>query len=153
MVARVGPGVLPSGDLGRLLAGTRRPVSCLGSASTKSAPLAGLLAHSAWSAGSQLISAGRTVRVSGRWSWSCSVASRLVWVRVSGGLVGPAMGPRVHWVLGQGRGIILEGLGNGLGLCLTQTKSIKGAGMQVAERCNPWPIDAHSLQVVLVRGA
>ncbi|KAF3575307.1 hypothetical protein F2Q69_00059495 [Brassica cretica] len=38
------------------------------SASTKSAPLAGLLAHSAGSAGSQLISTRRTVRVTGRWS-------------------------------------------------------------------------------------
>ncbi|KAG5400721.1 hypothetical protein IGI04_015328 [Brassica rapa subsp. trilocularis] len=39
-------------------------------ASTKSVPLAGLLAHSAEAAGSQLISARRTVRVSGRWSGS-----------------------------------------------------------------------------------
>ena len=31
MVARVGPGVFPSGDPGHLLAGTRRPVSCPGS--------------------------------------------------------------------------------------------------------------------------
>ncbi|KAG5387694.1 hypothetical protein IGI04_029235 [Brassica rapa subsp. trilocularis] len=43
-------------------------------ATTKSAPLAGLLAHSAEAAGSQLISARRTVRVLGRWSGSGSVA-------------------------------------------------------------------------------
>ena len=31
MVPGTGPGVLPSGDPGRLLAGTQWPVSCLGS--------------------------------------------------------------------------------------------------------------------------
>ncbi|KAF3553799.1 hypothetical protein F2Q69_00012580 [Brassica cretica] len=31
VVPGTGPGVLPSGDLGRLLAGTQRPVSCQGS--------------------------------------------------------------------------------------------------------------------------
>ncbi|KAF3513176.1 hypothetical protein F2Q69_00006617 [Brassica cretica] len=31
MVTSVGPGALPNGDQGRLLAGTQRPVSCLGS--------------------------------------------------------------------------------------------------------------------------
>ena len=31
MVRGTGPGVLPRGEPGRLLAGTRRPVSCLGS--------------------------------------------------------------------------------------------------------------------------
>ncbi|KAG5383910.1 hypothetical protein IGI04_035380 [Brassica rapa subsp. trilocularis] len=41
---------------------------------TKSAPLAGLLAHSAEAAESQLISARRTVRTLGRWSGSGSVA-------------------------------------------------------------------------------
>ncbi|KAG5409784.1 hypothetical protein IGI04_006103 [Brassica rapa subsp. trilocularis] len=41
---------------------------------TKSAPLAGLLAHSAEAAESQLISARRTVRALGRWSGSGSVA-------------------------------------------------------------------------------
>ncbi|CAN7105470.1 unnamed protein product [Brassica rapa subsp. narinosa] len=41
---------------------------------TKSAPLAGLLAHSAEAAESHLISARRTVRALGRWSGSGSVA-------------------------------------------------------------------------------
>ncbi|KAF3603404.1 hypothetical protein F2Q69_00034991 [Brassica cretica] len=31
VVPGTGPGVLPSGDPGRLLAGTQRPVSCFGS--------------------------------------------------------------------------------------------------------------------------
>ncbi|KAF3611351.1 hypothetical protein DY000_02045972 [Brassica cretica] len=38
----------------------------------RSAPLAGLLAHSAEAAGSQLISARQTVRISGRWPWAKS---------------------------------------------------------------------------------
>ncbi|KAF3496123.1 hypothetical protein DY000_02053536 [Brassica cretica] len=62
--------------------------------SARTIPLAGLLAHSA----------GRTVRVSGRWSGS-------------GSLVGRRSGQVVMGcgVLGQGHGLSSEGLGNGLG--------------------------------------
>ncbi|KAF2532798.1 hypothetical protein F2Q70_00028971 [Brassica cretica] len=44
---------------------------------TKSAPLAGLLAHSAEAAESQLISARRTVRALGRWSSPWAKSRRL----------------------------------------------------------------------------
>ncbi|KAF2580842.1 hypothetical protein F2Q70_00011416 [Brassica cretica] len=57
------------------------------------------------------------------------------------------------WELGQGRGLSPERLGNGVGLCPTQNQVGSGDWLQVAERCNPWPIVAHSLQVMHVRGA
>uniref|UniRef100_M4F1F3 Uncharacterized protein n=1 Tax=Brassica campestris TaxID=3711 RepID=M4F1F3_BRACM len=85
---------------------------------TKSAPLAGLLAHSAEAAESQLISARRTVRALGRWSGSGSVA---------GCEVRPG------------------GLGRGLGLLPTPNPIRKGEGMQVAERGQPLADGAHSL--------
>ncbi|KAJ4902251.1 Uncharacterized protein Rs2_16202 [Raphanus sativus] len=77
-----------------VIKGKRSIVKIQSSITTKSAPLAGLLAHSAGSAGSQLISARRTVRVSGRWSGSGPVAGWVVqpcgpW---TGGLLGKAVG-------------------------------------------------------------
>ncbi|KAG5393501.1 hypothetical protein IGI04_023464 [Brassica rapa subsp. trilocularis] len=92
---------------------------------TKSAPLAGLPAHSAEAAESQLISARRTVRALGRWSGSGSVAG--------------------CWVLGQGCGLCPGGLGRGLGLWPTPNPIRKGEGMQVAERGQLLADGAHSL--------
>ncbi|KAG5392903.1 hypothetical protein IGI04_022866 [Brassica rapa subsp. trilocularis] len=85
---------------------------------TRSAPLAGLLAHSAEAAGDQLISAGRSVRVSVRWSGSGPMAGH--------GRSGHEVMDR--WGLGQGRGLSTEELGKALGLCPTQTHAVLAKG-------------------------
>lgn len=54
----------------------------------------------------------------------------MVRVRAGGGLGGPAMWSMDRWALGQGRGLCLGGLGDGLGLSLTQYNGLIGVGVQ-----------------------
>ncbi|KAF3543983.1 hypothetical protein DY000_02004595 [Brassica cretica] len=110
------------------------------STTTKSAPLAGLLAHSAEAAGSQLISARQTVRVSGRWT-------------ESGSVVGCEVQPWGHGLLGLwtrpwaksrrlGAWVGLE-----LRMVLVKPRSREGS---ISERlCNVWLDDTRDELVIV----
>ncbi|KAF2603847.1 hypothetical protein F2Q70_00028093 [Brassica cretica] len=100
------------------------------STTTKSAPLAGLLAHSAEAAGSQLISARQTVRVSGRWT-------------ESGSVVGCEVQPWGHGLLGLWTRPWAKSrrLGAWVGLVTDPKPNQKGAmGCKWPKGHNPWPM-------------